>query len=222
MASVTSSTGNTHSTKILHYVYDPLCGWCYGIAPLIEVVSNIFPDAIKLHGGGLFTPTRAVTGGQSWKEHVTPIDERISQLSGQVFSHAYRDTLGNTEMVLNSLLPISAILVAQIMGKRDVYLLKALQEAYYLDGLNISDKNTLLFIVKKLDFDVEQFASLLSEINEAQTQQHLSQTQQLMSQVNGRGFPTLFIEDAQGYHLISVEKYLGNTKRWQQFITENL
>ncbi|MEQ5208192.1 DsbA family protein [Proteus vulgaris] len=222
MASVTSSTGNTQSTKILHYVYDPLCGWCYGIAPLIEVVSNIFPDAIKLHGGGLFTPTRAVTGGQSWKEHVTPIDERISQLSGQVFSHAYRDTLGNTEMVLNSLLPISAILVAQIMGKRDVYLLKALQEAYYLDGLNISDKNTLLFIVKKLGFDVEQFASLLSEINEAQTQQHLSQTQQLMSQVNGRGFPTLFIEDAQGYHLISVEKYLGNTKRWQQFITENL
>ncbi|MEQ4987162.1 DsbA family protein [Proteus sp. fly-1089] len=222
MASVTSSTGNTHSTKTLHYVYDPLCGWCYGIAPLIEVVSNIFPDAIKLHGGGLFTPTRAVTGGQSWKEHVTPIDERISQLSGQVFSHAYRDTLGNTEMVLNSLLPISAILVAQIMGKRDVYLLKALQEAYYLDGLNISDKNTLLFIVKKLDFDVEQFASLLSEINKAQTQQHLSQTQQLMSQVNGRGFPTLFIEDAQGYHLISVEKYLGNTKRWQQFITENL
>ncbi|EEG84333.1 hypothetical protein PROPEN_02693 [Proteus penneri ATCC 35198] len=43
-----------------------------------------------------------------------------------------------------------------------------------------------------------------------------------MAQVNGRGFPTLFIEDAQGYHLIPVEKYLGDTKRWQQFITENL
>lgn len=222
MASVTSSTGNTQSTKILHYVYDPLCGWCYGIAPLIEVVSNIFPDAIKLHGGGLFTPARAVTGGQSWKEHVTPIDERISQLSGQVFSHAYRDSLGNTKMVLNSLLPISAILVAQIMGKRDVYLLKALQEAYYLDGLNISDKNTLLFIVKKLGFDVELFASLLSEISKTQIQQHLSQTQQLMSQVNGHGFPTLFIEDSQGYHLIPVEKYLGDTKHWLQFIKENL
>lgn len=71
MASVASNTGNTQGTKILHYVYDPLCGWCYGIAPLIEVVSNAFPNSIKLHGGGLFTPTRAVTGGQSWKEHVT-------------------------------------------------------------------------------------------------------------------------------------------------------
>lgn len=41
-ASVASNTGNTQGTKILHYVYDPLCGWCYGIAPLIEVVSNAF------------------------------------------------------------------------------------------------------------------------------------------------------------------------------------
>lgn len=222
MASVTSNTGNTQGTKILHYVYDPLCGWCYGIAPLIEAVSNAFPHSIKLHGGGLFTPARVVTGGQSWKEHVTPIDERISQLSGQVFSHAYRDCLGNTEMVLNSLLPISAILVAEKMGNRDVYLLKALQEAYYLDGLNISDKDTLLFIVKKLGFDIEQFASLLSDISNNQVQQHLNQTQQLMHQINGRGFPTLFIEDNQGYRLISIEKYLGDTKRWQQFIKENL
>lgn len=222
MASVASNTGNTQGTKILHYIYDPLCGWCYGIAPLIEAVSNAFPHSIKLHGGGLFTPARVVTGGQSWKEHVTPIDDRISQLSGQVFSHAYRDCLGNTEMALNSLLPISAILVAEKMGNRDVYLLKALQEAYYLDGLNISDKDTLLFIVKKLGFDVEQFASLLSDISNNQVQQHLNQTQQLMHQVNGRGFPTLFIEDNQGYRLISIEKYLGDTKRWQQFIKENL
>ncbi|QNH66530.1 DsbA family protein [Proteus vulgaris] len=222
MAPVASNSGNTQSTKILHYVYDPLCGWCYGIAPLIEMVNNAFPNSIKLHGGGLFTPARAVTGGQSWKEHVTPIDERISQLSGQVFSHAYRDTLSNTEMVLNSLLPISAIIVAGIMGKRDVYLLKALQEAYYLDGLNISDKDTLLFIVKKLGFDVEQFASLITEIGETHIQQHLNQTQQLMAQVNGRGFPTLFIEDNQKYRLISVENYLGDTKRWQQFIKDNL
>lgn len=222
MASVTSSTGKTRSTKILHYVYDPLCGWCYGIAPLIEMVSHEFPDAIKLHGGGLFTPARGVSGGESWKEYVTPLDERISQLSGQIFSQAYKDNLGNTEMVLNSLLPISAILVAEMMGKRDVFLLKALQDAYYLDGLNISDKNTLLFIVSKLGFDITQFSVLLTEVSEKQIQHHLNQTHQLMNQVNGRGFPTLFIEDNQTYHLIPTEKYLGDTQRWQQFIKENL
>ncbi|MEQ4922937.1 DsbA family protein [Proteus hauseri] len=220
MASVVSNTN--HHTKTLHYVYDPLCGWCYGIAPLIDVVSNEFANAIKLHGGGLFTPARVVTGGQSWKEHVTPIDERISQLSGQLFSPQYRDNLANIQMTLNSLLPISAVIAADNMGNQGVRLLKALQKAYYLDGLNISDKPTILFIAQKLGFDIELFTSLFTQISEHQVTQHLQQTQQLMSQVNGRGFPTLFIEDNQTYHLVPTEKYLGDVSGWRQFLQEAL
>lgn len=219
MASVIS---NSNNNKILHYVYDPLCGWCYGIAPLIDVVSNEFTNAIKLHGGGLFTPARVVTGGQSWKEHVTPIDERISQLSGQLFSQQYRDNLANTQMTLNSLLPISAIMAADNMENQGIRLLKALQKAYYLDGLNISDKKVILFIAQKLDFDIELFSSLFTRISEQQVTQHLQQTQQLMSQVNGRGFPTFFIEDNQTYQLVPTEKYLGDVPRWRQFLQEAL
>ena len=31
----------------LHYVYDPLCGWCYGAAPLLEAAADLgaFPGA---------------------------------------------------------------------------------------------------------------------------------------------------------------------------------
>ncbi|OAT48272.1 thioredoxin-like protein [Proteus hauseri ATCC 700826] len=219
MASVISDSNNN---KILHYVYDPLCGWCYGIVPLIDVVSNEFTKAIKLHGGGLFTPARVVTGGQSWKEHVTPIDERISQLSGQLFSQQYRDNLANTQMTLNSLLPISAIMAADNMENQGIRLLKALQKAYYLDGLNISDKKVILFIAQKLNFDIELFSSLFTQISEQQVTQHLQQTQQLMNQVNGRGFPTLFIEDNQTYQLVPTEKYLGDVPRWRQFLQKAL
>ena len=175
MASV-SHVYQENSTKKLHYIYDPLCGWCYGIAPLIEVVSHEYPHVLTLHGGGLFTPTRKVTGGDAWKEHVTPIDERISQLSGQIFSQQYRDNLANTEMTLNSL-PIAAILVARKMGDRDVMLLKALQDAYYLDGLNISDKDVLFFIVQKLGFDITLFSTLFTQVNEYEITQHIQQTQ---------------------------------------------
>lgn len=220
MASIMNNTN--HSTKTLHYVYDPLCGWCYGIAPLIDVVKNEFNGSIKLHGGGLFTPARAVTGGQSWKEHVTPIDERISQLSGQLFSQQYRDNLANSQMTLNSLLPISAIMAADNMEKQGVRLLEALQKAYYLDGLNISDKQTILFIAQKIGFNIELFSSLFTQISEQQITQHLHQTQQLMKQVNGRGFPTLFIEDNQTYHLIPTEKYLGDLPHWRQFLQDIL
>lgn len=26
--------------SILHYVYDPLCGWCYAATPMVEAVAN--------------------------------------------------------------------------------------------------------------------------------------------------------------------------------------
>ena len=29
------------STATLHYIYDPLCGWCYGSAPLVKAAREI-------------------------------------------------------------------------------------------------------------------------------------------------------------------------------------
>ena len=29
------------SSPILHYIYDPLCGWCYGAAPLVEAARAV-------------------------------------------------------------------------------------------------------------------------------------------------------------------------------------
>ncbi|HGX3435808.1 TPA: hypothetical protein ACNH9C_003750 [Proteus mirabilis] len=43
-----------------------------------------------------------------------------------------------------------------------------------------------------------------------------------MHQVNGRGFPTLCIEDNQTYQLIPVENYFGDTKSWTSFLKQTL
>jgi len=39
----------------LHYVHDPLCGWCYAVTPMVEAVANA-GIPIVLHGGGLWEP----------------------------------------------------------------------------------------------------------------------------------------------------------------------
>ena len=38
---------------ILHYVRDPLCGWCYAGEPLVEAAIDA-DIAVVLHGGGLW------------------------------------------------------------------------------------------------------------------------------------------------------------------------
>ena len=38
----------------LHYIHDPLCGWCYGIAPLIKAAAALPDVEMHLHGGCLW------------------------------------------------------------------------------------------------------------------------------------------------------------------------
>ena len=80
----------------------------------------------------------------------------------------------------------------------------------------------LFFIVQKLGFDITLFSTLFTQVNEYEITQHIQQTQQLMHQVNGRGFPTLCIEDNQTYQLIPVENYFGDTKSWTSFLKQTL
>ena len=77
----------------LHYVYDPLCGWCYGAAPLLEAAAGIPTLRIALHAGGLWLGPRRQPMGQAVRDHVRPHDERIQALSGQPFGERYFNEL---------------------------------------------------------------------------------------------------------------------------------
>lgn len=39
----------------LHYIYDPLCGWCYAAAPLISAARTVDGLSIQAHAGGMWT-----------------------------------------------------------------------------------------------------------------------------------------------------------------------
>ena len=39
---------------VLHYLYDPLCGWCYGAEPLVDAARSVQGLEVRLHAGGLW------------------------------------------------------------------------------------------------------------------------------------------------------------------------
>ncbi|MGL4207650.1 MAG: DsbA family protein, partial [Aeromonadaceae bacterium] len=69
----------------LHYIYDPLCGWCYGAAPLLQAANQLADLEIELHAGGLWLGSRRQTMGTALRDYVRPHDERIQALTGQHF-----------------------------------------------------------------------------------------------------------------------------------------
>ncbi|MDX8438905.1 DsbA family protein [Mesorhizobium australafricanum] len=120
------------------YLFDPLCGWCYGATPMLDrlAASGI---AIDLLPTGLFSGAGARPLDEGFAAHAWANDQRIERLSGQRFSQAYLD---NVLSVCGTLLDSSAatlgISAAGLDDARQrLPALKAIQHARYVDGRDI-------------------------------------------------------------------------------------
>ena len=135
----------------LHYIFDPLCGWCYGAAPLVKAAKTIPGLTIALHAGGMMTGNNRRQITDEWRNYVIPHDKRIAELTGQPFGEAYfNGLLRDTTAVMDSEPPITAILAAQALAGRGLDMLHRIQEAHYQEGRRIADTPVLEALAKEL------------------------------------------------------------------------
>jgi len=124
----------------LHYVYDPLCGWCYGAAPLLQAAATIVGLKIELHAGGLWLGSRRQPMGEALRDYVRPHDQRIEALTGQHFGERYFNELLLREgRLLDSEQPIRAVLAVTALGGDGLAMLHRIQQSHYRDGIWIGE-----------------------------------------------------------------------------------
>lgn len=111
----------------LHYFYDPFCGWCYGVAPIISIADKIEKLSIQPHGIGMLSGNQSKMMSPEWRDFFRSHEERIYALSGQEFGEAYIAGLQErSDVLLDSSCPISAMLAAQKLGEDGIPMLKRL------------------------------------------------------------------------------------------------
>src|SRR5664279_1763065 len=94
----------------VHYFFDPLCGWCYGVAPLIAAVAALPDVALELHGGGLWP--RATVLPAPVRQQIRAADARVGQLSGQPYGAPYLETLLPSDTMVLESVPVTAAVLA--------------------------------------------------------------------------------------------------------------
>lgn len=200
----------------LHYLYDPLCGWCYGAAPLIEAARAIPGLDIALHGGGMMADGNRQPVTDALRRYVMPHDERIAGLTGQPFGEDYfNGLLRDTGAVFDSEPPITAILAAQSLGGRGPDLLARIQRAHYVQGLRIADPAVLAALAADIGLDPAAFESAYSAARGAETAAHIAASRQLLARLGGTGFPTLALERGGASTPLEPSRYLGRPTQWQ-------
>lgn len=204
----------------LHYIFDPLCGWCYGAAPLVAAAKSVPGLTTVLHGGGMMTGSNRRKIDAQWREHVIEHDARISAMTGQIFGDAYiNGLLLDTTVVMDSAPPTSAILAAENLAGQGLEMLHRIQVAHYQQGLRVADLSVLEALAKDLDLPAQAFSQERVAVSGTSLTQHIAQSRALLQQVHGRGFPTFALQDSQGkMQLLDAGRYLGNVAQWQKML----
>ena len=199
----------------LHYIYDPLCGWCYGAEPLVSAAAEIEDLEIVLHGGELWSePTRLP---QHTREYIQQADARIAQMSGQPFGEAYlQGLLLDPSLVLESMPTIAAVLAAESTASgMAIPMLRAIQHGHYEKGLHVVRQDVLCDIAESCGLDRAAFESSLSDVS---AEEHIAESRRFMERVGCRGFPMFVLQVDDEWFAVPHQRFASNAAGFGEWL----
>lgn len=205
------------NTTTLHYIYDPLCGWCYGAAPLVKAAREVL--SVRPHGGGMMVGAHRQTVTPQLREFVKPHDARIAQLSGQRFGQGYLDgLLCDTNAVFDSAPPTAAMLAADVIAGCGLDMLAQLQFTHYVEGRRIAERAVLIEVAATIGLDPASFAEALDRQSGEVVQTHFHETRAFMAQVGAHGFPSFVLESGGVFQAVEFSSFLGRPQDFQDWL----
>lgn len=184
-------------TKLI-YVGDPMCSWCYGIAPNLEKLIDKYNDKIEAEivmGGLRPYNTETMADLKAFLSHHW---EDVHKASGQEFNYGILD---NSKITYDTEPPCRATVIARDMAPDKVFsFFIAAQEAFYSSNSNMHLVESYYPILKKLKMDKEQFTQLY---NSAEMKEKVKLDFKRSEELSVTGYPTLLLRHKDQYHFIA-------------------
>lgn len=215
---------------MLHYIHDPLCGWCYGAAPLVQAARDIVP--VVAHGGGMMTGTHRRNGAESFRQQIAPIAQRIESVTGQRFDKRYVDgLLRDGAAVFDSEAPITAMLTVDLCAAEQeqaqheasfagLDMLARIQTAQFIEGRCVAEADVLADLAVEAGLPRSAFTERYAHVAGALTDSHIEASRVLLRRLGGHGFPTFAWELEGTYETIDLGPWLGNVDSWRVWLKQ--
>lgn len=190
----------------LIYVYDPMCGWCYGAMPAIHGLADLEGCIVEPLPSGLFggDPSRRIDADMA--RHIEQADARIAAMSGQRFSDLYRrKVLGNPEMGFDSTPATHALTAVSLWNvRRELDGLHALQRERFVAGRDLGQPEVIAqALAASLGDDAETWARRIADPKVViATEKRIARAHKVMKSVGVQGVPALVWPSEQGLRLL--------------------
>lgn len=140
----------------LIYVGDPMCSWCWGVAPELDELTKSRPDlGLRVVVGGLRPGPSAQMVDADMTAYLERAWEQVSQRSGQPFDRSLLERSGwlyDTEPACRAV-----VTMRELEPDLAFPFFKRIQHAFYAEGVLVSDTAVYADLVEGFDVDHDEF-----------------------------------------------------------------
>ena len=175
----------------LLYVMDPMCSWCWGFAPVFDALAAQAAAqgvALELLVGGLRPGSVQALDGAT-REHILRHWRAVAERTGQPFTFEGALPEGfvyDTEPACRALVSMRELAPAQVWP-----LLQAIQQAFYVEGRDVTRGAVLADLAESLGVTREAFAGAFDS---AALRERTAADFGRAADLGIAGFPTLLAE----------------------------
>lgn len=182
----------------LIYVGDPMCSWCWGMAPVLEGISKRDDIDLTVLVGGLRPGPNARPLDAQMRSELVEHWERVAEVSGQPFSDV---SINRSDWVYDTELPAIAVTTLRRQSPNDTLRFFAdLQRAFYSEGIDITDIDEYEALITPYPVDTAAYINeLTSENARTLAWQEFGEVREL----GVAGFPTVLLRDKGATHVLS-------------------
>ncbi len=185
--------------RVLWYFADPMCSWCWGFAPVMTAILDMYQEELQLAlvMGGLRPGTLEPVAAQFRAETLHHWQE-VQQRTGQSFTFEGAMPDG---FVYDTEPPSRAVVVvAELQPEARFRYFKSVQAAFYVEQQDVTRPETLATLAHEHNVDKTEFLERFeSEDIKRRTQMHFDQTYQ----AGIRGFPAAILQNDAGFTLLA-------------------
>ncbi|MFN3342377.1 MAG: DsbA family protein [Flavobacteriales bacterium] len=184
------------------YIFDPLCGWCYGFGPVVSQIEKAYSEKANftIISGGMVRADRAEPIGKM-ADYILSAIPRLEQLTGVKMGEAYIKLLKEGNSVFSSEKPSQALeAYRKIKNENIIDFAHSMQKKLFYEGKSLEVDSTYIELATEYGIDPVQFISTLNEIA---TRSAMLDGFKFVSQLGVSGFPAVIGKKNEQYYLLA-------------------
>lgn len=205
----------------LLYVYDALCGWCYGFGPVMHQIADTYKDqfTVEVINGGMVVGAREGIMDEQMANYILQAIPRLEKYTGVTIGEAYKAKLRSGGLYQSSVKPSIALsLFKAHYPEQSLAFASAIQRAQFAAAKDLQDDATYAEILQA--YPSLDTADFLQQMSTDEQRYAAEQDFQYAAAMGITGYPALVALVDEKYYLLSkgYQPFDSLNQTMQQFL----